>query len=111
MSNGQVNTMVEVEDVKSILMVSVWSDWEKDLEFFIPEFFPVIKKYDNIHILADTPHRLIIGYKNTALDALKLISKMQILYKSLVDNTIYIKGHVKVNVAVYDARDASNITL
>lgn len=111
MSEGQINSMVEVEDVKSILMISVSSDWEKDLEFFIPEFFPVIKKYDNIYVLADTPYRLIIGCRDTALNALKMISKIQTLYKSLIDNDIYVKGHVKVSVTVYNANDAANITL
>lgn len=111
MSSGSYNTMVEVDDVKSILMISVSSDWEKDLEFFIPEFFPVIKKYDNIYVLADTPHRLIIGSRATALNALKMISKMQNLYKSLIDNEIYIKRHVKVSVAVYNTDDAANIVL
>ena len=111
MSSGQINTMVEVEDVKSILMISVQSDWEKDLEFFIPEFFPVIKKYDNIFVLADTPYRLIIGCKNTALNTLKMISKIQTLYNSLISNEVYIKGHVKVNVAVYNTDDTANIQL
>lgn len=111
MNSGSYNTMVEVEDIKSILMISVNSDWEKDLEFFIPEFFPVIKKYDNIYVLADTPYRLIIGSRATALNALKLISKIQTLYKSLVTNETYIKGHVNVNVAVYNTDDSANIML
>ena len=104
------NSMVEVEDIKSILMISVNSDWEKDLEFFIPEFFPVIMGYDNVYTLANTPHRLIIGYKDSALNALKLISKIQTLYKSLEDNEVYVKGHITVNVA-YNTDDAANITL
>ena len=92
-------------------MISVSADWEKDLEYFIPEFFPVIKKYDNIYVLADTPHRLIIGSRATALNALKLISKMQTLYKSLIDNDVYVKGHIKVSVAVYNTDDSANIIL
>ena len=111
MSDGKINTVVEVEDIKSILMISVSSDWEKDLEFFIPEFFPVIKKYDNIYTLADTSYRLIIGNRGTALNSLKMVSRIQELYRSLISNEVYIKGHVKVSVAVYNINDSANIQL
>ena len=92
-------------------MISVSADWEKDLEFFIPEFFPVIKKYDNVYVLADTSYRLIIGNRGTALNALKMISRIQELYRSLISNEVYIKGHVKVSVAVYNINDSANIQL